>query len=374
MDNDQLQKFLKGNYQQIIGQYDSAIATYKELQQEGFENNYQLSICLIQSLIALNNYESALKECEKAILQDRKQYEAIFRRGICKFYMKEFQSALIDFNDVQDKIEKNPVFQRQIQCWIGRCQAELNNQNLKDLQETGYKAPQQQQQKKEEVNQQQKQDISQKAVDKNIKYQWYQTDKTVGIEIHYQLENQKDLKVEFTNQSLKVNFPIKGADQYGLDIVFLEEVKPETAKYQVHLEKIEITVEKKEKQNWKQLQKSEEDQKAQTGKPRSEPVQAAYYPSSSKNKKDWSKIDKEIEEDIKQNKDEYGEGDPLNGLFKQIYQGADENTRRAMIKSFQTSGGTVLSTNWDEVKDKDYEGKDRPSPPKGQKYGDWNQK
>lgn len=28
---------------------------------------------------------------------------------------------------------------------------------------------------------------------------------------------------------------------------------------------------------------------------------------------------------------------------------ADEDTRRAMVKSFQTSGGTVLSTNWDEV-------------------------
>jgi suppressor of G2 allele of SKP1 len=37
-----------------------------------------------------------------------------------------------------------------------------------------------------------------------------------------------------------------------------------------------------------------------------------------------------------------------------------------MIKSFQTSGGTVLSTDHDEVMKKDYEGKDRPSPPKGQ--------
>jgi hypothetical protein len=26
----------------------------------------------------------------------------------------------------------------------------------------------------------------------------------------------------------------------------------------------------------------------------------------------------------------------------------------------------ISSTNWDEVKQKDYEGKDRPSPPKGQ--------
>ena len=58
--------------------------------------------------------------------------------------------------------------------------------------------------------------------------------------------------------------------------------------------------------------------------------------------------------------------DPSMAFFKQIYQNADPEKRKAMMKSFQTSGGTVLSTDWDDVKKKDYEGKDRPSPPKGQ--------
>lgn len=39
-----------------------------------------------------------------------------------------------------------------------------------------------------------------------------------------------------------------------------------------------------------------------------------------------------------------------------------------MIKSYQTSGGTVLSTDWGEVAKKDYEGKDRPSAPDGQEW------
>ena len=58
----------------------------------------------------------------------------------------------------------------------------------------------------------------------------------------------------------------------------------------------------------------------------------------------------------------------MMNLFKMIYAQSDENTRRAMIKSFQTSGGTVLSTNWDEVREKDYEGKDKPEAPKGREW------
>ena len=40
-----------------------------------------------------------------------------------------------------------------------------------------------------------------------------------------------------------------------------------------------------------------------------------------------------------------------------------------MNKSFQTSGGTVLSTNWKEVQEKDYE-KERQAP-KGVEWRTW---
>ena len=79
--------------------------------------------------------------------------------------------------------------------------------------------------------------------------------------------------------------------------------------------------------------------------------------------KDWSKIEKELlaeeEDESKQSVDEF---------FKKIYSNATDEQRRAMMKSFQTSGGTVLSTDWNDVSKKDYEGRDRPSPPKGQEW------
>jgi hypothetical protein len=45
---------------------------------------------------------------------------------------------------------------------------------------------------------------------------------------------------------------------------------------------------------------------------------------------------------------------------------------RCNLISYQTSGGTVLSTNWKEVSQADYEGKDKLEPPEGQEWRAWN--
>jgi suppressor of G2 allele of SKP1 len=58
-------------------------------------------------------------------------------------------------------------------------------------------------------------------------------------------------------------------------------------------------------------------------------------------------------------------------MFQMLYKNSDEATKKAMMKSYQTSGGTVLSMNWDEVKGKDYEGSDRPDAPDGQEWRKW---
>jgi hypothetical protein len=46
----------------------------------------------------------------------------------------------------------------------------------------------------------------------------------------------------------------------------------------------------------------------------------------------------------------------------------DEKTRKAMNKSFQESGGTVLSTNWDEIQKDKVEVK----PPDGMEFKKWD--
>ena len=65
--------------------------------------------------------------------------------------------------------------------------------------------------------------------------------------------------------------------------------------------------------------------------------------------KDWDQIDTYLDGELAYLKDNQDAGD----VFSMIYQDADENTRKAMNKSFQESGGTVLSTNWDEISKKE---------------------
>lgn len=110
---------------------------------------------------------------------------------------------------------------------------------------------------------------------------------------------------------------------------------------------------------------------------------APSYPTSSRNgPKDWDAVAKKAlhtenkkssekkteEEDSagEEEDDEFG-GDPANAFFAKLYKNADPDTKRAMMKSFQESNGTTLSTDWKDVGSRTIE----TNPPEGVQAKKW---
>lgn len=102
---------------------------------------------------------------------------------------------------------------------------------------------------------------------------------------------------------------------------------------------------------------------------------SASPPSSeipiSHKRKNWEGITTDI---LTSDKERTTEEDPnvggdstVNSFFQKIFADADEDTKRAMMKSFQESGGTTLSTNWEEVK----KAKVDVKPPEGSEWKRW---
>lgn len=80
--------------------------------------------------------------------------------------------------------------------------------------------------------------------------------------------------------------------------------------------------------------------------------------------KNWDKIVKEFEEEESKSSPK-----DVSDLFREIYGKSSDDVKKAMNKSFTESGGTVLSTNWNEVAKK----KVTVKPPEGCDFKKWDQ-
>ncbi|KAI1772997.1 SGS-domain-containing protein [Hypoxylon cercidicola] len=93
------------------------------------------------------------------------------------------------------------------------------------------------------------------------------------------------------------------------------------------------------------------------------PVSAQAYPTSSKKGAvNWDKLG-----DVDADEDEDAKND-VNFFFQKLYKDADDDTKRAMMKSYVESNGTSLSTNWNEAREKTY----KTSPPNGAEAKKWD--
>ncbi|KAF2179884.1 SGS-domain-containing protein [Zopfia rhizophila CBS 207.26] len=202
-----------------------------------------------------------------------------------------------------------------------------------------------------------------------IKHDWYQNNENVYFTLLAKGVPKDKATVEIEKDSLSISFPIQGISNfdYSLD-PFYAPVDPSKSTFNITATKIEVTLKKATPGvKWHTL---EGDRATETSSSENTPSipshiltpktneQPPTYPTSSRSgAKDWDKVAKDLTskkktdgEDGDDNWDlDDVEGDETTKFFKQLYKGADPDQQRAMMKSYQESGGTVLSTDWSNV-------------------------
>lgn len=232
------------------------------------------------------------------------------------------------------------------------------------------------------------------------KYQYYQSDKFMTIAILESNVPAADLTTEFATHAVTVRLKKAGTDHTVVAGTVCEAIVPEECRVAIRDDKVLIKLRKATANTeWQTLLSTKKPKQsttattstvangkgetaavdgsevlagaatgtiaAATSNIHAEPAAPKARPYASQ--KNWDSIAKDIAE-LEEAEKPAGD-DAMNKLFQSIYAGADEDTKRAMIKSYQTSGGTVLSTNWKEVKEKDYE--NERVAPKGQEWKNW---
>eukprot|EP00590_Aulacoseira_subarctica_P002729 CAMPEP_0172435530 /NCGR_PEP_ID=MMETSP1064-20121228/71230_1 /TAXON_ID=202472 /ORGANISM="Aulacoseira subarctica , Strain CCAP 1002/5" /LENGTH=409 /DNA_ID=CAMNT_0013183857 /DNA_START=95 /DNA_END=1324 /DNA_ORIENTATION=- len=311
--------------------------------------------------------------CEKLIAYKRLGI-ALYQLGRHDEAKANFQLALQTSADAAHLEKKNDECLQ----WIDKCHEKINEHLISNPRTTAVTAS------------------SKKSSRHSIPtYQYYQNDYYVTVAILEPNVNERDLKVEYSadGKSLLVCLCKQGIDVTVICGTLFDSVIVEKSKTKITDEKVLLKLKKSTPHTWHELlSKSspivmsganakhtaettdviETSTVATVPQHRSNTTDAPTSETCSKPRpyashRDWNAIERELSKKEDEEKPEGEEA--LNKLFKQIYGNATEDTRRAMVKSFQTSGGTVLSTNWDEVSKANYE-KERQAP-KGMEWKTW---
>ncbi|GAB65905.1 SGS domain containing protein, partial [Plasmodium cynomolgi strain B] len=180
--------------------------------------------------------------------------------------------------------------------------------------------------------------------EKLIRHDWSQTADRVFVTLYKKGLRENDCLHYVEEGRLSVMIKMDADEMYLLEKRLFSKIIPNRTSVSVTPMKIEVTLEKLQPDvEWPQLEEREKDKVNGLAKSK----ENLLNPFSGKSTHEWDKLTKSI-------KDEEEEGS-IDTFFRKIYNEGDDDTKRAMIKSFQTSRGTILSTNWKDVQHKNYE-------------------
>ncbi|KAL6927948.1 hypothetical protein ACO0SA_004571 [Hanseniaspora valbyensis] len=205
------------------------------------------------------------------------------------------------------------------------------------------------------------------------RYEFYQNINTVTLDLYTKkplsdsLKNLSNpleqglVKYDADTQTITLDFDIdNNTINYSLKLAHpIEKI----VELNIGFKKFEITFSKKDKTiNWKYIEARDDDTSSKTHLFNTDnkvdsTSNILKQPYTSKT--DWANFKVEDTPEIKEEVE--AEEEDENAFFQKIFANSTEEQKKAMLKSMQESSGTVLSTDWDKVKD----GKVEPNLPDG---------
>ncbi|XP_047342832.1 protein SGT1 homolog isoform X2 [Impatiens glandulifera] len=341
LENKAKEAFIDDHFELAVDLYSQAI--------EMSPKNAELFADRAQANIKLGSYTEAVADANRAIELNPSLVKAYLRKATACMKLEEYQTAKVAL----DKGSSLDPGNTRITNLIKDCEVKISVTSSSTFignNATVANAPQ---------------PTLLSSAKPKYRHEYYQKSDEVVVNIFAKGVPANSVTVDYGEQILSVRISVPGQDAYILQPRLFGKIIPEKCRYEVLSTKIEVRLAKAEDISWPSLEfNSSRNVITQAAKVSSATYKPSY-PSSKPKRVDWDKLEAEVK---KEEKEEKLDGDAaLNKFFKDIYKDADEDTRRAMQKSFTESSGTVLSTNWKEVGSKKVEG----SPPDGMEVKKW---
>jgi len=362
-----------GNEAYMDEEFDEAVRLYTAAL-EIDPKNYNALVRRSQTFCKLKQFERAAMDAQKAIDIDPERCIAYHRKAEACFGNDEYSSAL---KAAKEALKHGPSAkeQKEMQILLEKCQAELAEE--KDEEEDAMKDDSKP--AKEEPKESNPPPAATAAAETaaaavlsaaappvkagpKVRHDWLQNNDAVTITLYVKSHDRRDVSVEFEKRTASVTIKMADNHEFSMEWELFDEIVPEKSTYSTLNTKVELRLVKAHPgAQWRTLTEDAADDSSA-----SRPTPPSSAPTSSKNgPKDWDKLVKEAEAEEPEPKGD----EALDALFKQIFANGTDDQRRAMIKSYTESGGTVLSTNWEEVKQKHVDG----AAPKGQVMHRWDE-
>ncbi|KAI9913084.1 hypothetical protein PsorP6_005097 [Peronosclerospora sorghi] len=382
----------EGNALFVEEQYEEAVVCYTKTLEIDPDDADTLSK-RAAALLKLHKLSEAASDALRATELDATLYMAYMRHGVALFELEKYVEAKRAFEQGQKATPTtNATLVKRFQMCIRKCNAELDSDEEMEPIATDEQSTSTQ---SSELSNQNVVVVPSPPVNPTIRYEWYQSATHVTMSILAKKLAPEDVDVHIEPKKLIVRIKRDGRWVEVFHENLFDVVVPDESSFKALASKLELKLKKASNgMQWDKLEEVVYQSSAQvitgTAAVFNATPESAPHPYASK--RDWNQIEKAINDELEAEKPEGDEA--LQKLFRDIYAKADENTRKAMNKSFvriyvvmilvqvlpvltclahfiiqQTSGGTVLSTNWKEVADKDYE-KERTAP-SGMEWKKW---